>query len=85
LEHFAAKDTTLFPSNERIVGDLVKQYTEDRRAKRLYGMLNFGDWYGPSGDVWANGEYDNAYGLLLEFLRGGDERLFAFAGRRLNT
>jgi hypothetical protein len=44
---------------------------------REYGLLNWGDWYGEREVNWGNLEYDLQAGMLVQFLRTGDRRIFA--------
>ena len=58
---------------------MLDRYVDDRRQKRAYGLMNWGDWYGERRYNWGNNEYDGVHGLLghyamlgdLDFLREG--------------
>jgi PcRGLX-like N-terminal RIFT barrel domain len=47
-----------------------------RESNRMYGWMNFGDWYGERGYNAGNNEYDLAWCLGMQWMRTGDRRLF---------
>jgi hypothetical protein len=47
-----------------------------RDARRDYGMMNYGDWWGERRYNWANIEYDDAHVWMIQFARTGDMRAF---------
>ena len=51
---------------------MLDRYVDDRRQKRAYGLMNWGDWYGERRYNWGNNEYDGAHGLLGHFAMLGD-------------
>ena len=50
----------------------LDRYLDDRREKRAYGLMNYGDWFGERRYNWGNNEYDTAYGLLSHHAMLGD-------------
>ncbi len=50
-------------------------------AEEVYGVLNWGDWFGERQFNWGNNEYDSAHALFLQFARTGDARAFHAARR----
>ena len=51
---------------------MLDRYVDDRRRKRAYGLMNWGDWFGERRYNWGNNEYDGAHGLLGHFAMLGD-------------
>jgi hypothetical protein len=51
-----------------------QSHLNDRRRNRIYGWMNFGDWYGERDLNYGNNEYDLAWSLALEWMRSGDRR-----------
>ena len=51
---------------------MLERYVDDRREKRAYGLMNWGDWYGERRYNWGNNEYDGTHGLLGHFAMLGD-------------
>lgn len=47
-----------------------------RDARRDYGMMNYGDWWGERRYNWGNIEYDDAHVWMTQFARTGDMRAF---------
>ncbi len=47
-----------------------------RESNRMYGWMNFGDWYGERGYNAGNNEYDLAWCLGMQWMRTGDRRAF---------
>ncbi len=47
-----------------------------READRMYGWMNFGDWYGERGYNAGNNEYDLAWCLGMQWMRTGGRRCF---------
>ena len=50
-------------------------------ARRDYGMMNYGDWWGERGFNWGNIEYDDAHVWMVQFARTGDTRSFMLGDR----
>ena len=47
-----------------------------RESNRMYGWMNYGDWYGERGYNAGNNEYDLAWCLGMQWVRTGDPRFF---------
>ena len=47
-----------------------------RELDRMYGWMNFGDWYGERGYNAGNNEYDLAWCLGMQWMRTGDRQYF---------
>ncbi len=50
--------------------------TQARESNRMYGWMNFGDWYGERGYNAGNNEYDLAWCVGLQWMRTGDRQYF---------
>lgn len=50
----------------------VLGYLKARDARRDYGLMNYGDWWGERVHNWANLEYDDTHVFLRHFARTGD-------------
>jgi hypothetical protein len=62
----------LFDDYEKLVEDGFLQLEKNRREKREYGWMNYGDWFGERRFNWGNHEYDLMGALALQFARTGD-------------
>ncbi len=49
----------------------LEAWLRQQRTFHADGFLNYGDWFGERGVNWGNGEYDSAYGLLLQAVQTG--------------
>jgi hypothetical protein len=54
-------------------------YIANREENHLYGMLNFGDWWGERVINWGNSEYDTQHAFLMQFARTGNWRYYRAA------
>ena len=79
----AGPEQKVYPSYDEMFTDAVGRYLGRRERYRLYGLLNFGDWWFGPGRYrsWGNIEYDMQHAFLLQWVRGGDLRFF-FAGEQ---
>ena len=68
-----------FPQYDSVMADGLEKYLEHREKYREFGMLNYGDSFGEREIHWTNMEYDFPYGMLIHFLRTGDERFYRLA------
>jgi hypothetical protein len=59
----------------------VETYIKSRDARRDYGLMNYGDWWGERGYNWANIEYDDAHVWMVHFARTGDMRALTLGDR----
>lgn len=59
----------------------VVNYIKARDARRDYGMMNYGDWWGERGFNWGNIEYDDAHVWMMHFARTGDMRALMLGDR----
>ena len=75
----APRDPENFPTYEAHADRNFATYRRQREARRDYGMLNFGDWFGERGVHWGNSEYDNTATFLLQYVRSGDQECFFLA------
>ncbi|MBM3465937.1 MAG: hypothetical protein FJX76_27935, partial [Armatimonadetes bacterium] len=66
---------------ERWLTSARGRFLADRKARRAYGMMNYGDWFGERRYNWGNMEYDTPWVFLNEFLRGGHAQWFELAFR----
>ncbi len=57
----------------------MELFKAHRESYREYGMLNYGDSFGEREVHWTNEEYDFTCGMLIHFLRTGDERFYEMA------
>lgn len=62
----------VFDAYERMADAGLAQLEKNRRQKREYGWMNFGDWHGERHFNWGNHEYDMMGALALQFARTGD-------------
>jgi len=71
------------PAYDAMFSRALEGYLGRRERYRLYGLLNFGDWwFGPGRyQPWGNIEYDMQHAFLLQWVRGGDLRFF-FSGEQ---
>jgi len=76
LGEFPPADESKYGGYDAWVRRALSAHLRRRDRVREYGMLNYGDWYGERNVNWGNLEYDLAYGLFLQYLRGGDRRFF---------
>lgn len=79
----AGPDQSVYPDYDETFSAAMDAYLANREQHRLYGMLNFGDWwFGPgSNRTWGNIEYDTQHAFLMQWVRGGDLRFF-FGGEQ---
>ncbi|MBM4084221.1 MAG: hypothetical protein FJ272_05475 [Planctomycetes bacterium] len=70
----AARDQ--FPGYDEALKAAAEVVPAARLAKREFGMMNFGDWYGERVWNWGNLEYDAAHGMLTQFARTGEAVFF---------
>ncbi|MGI6355036.1 MAG: hypothetical protein ACOX6W_08075 [Lentisphaeria bacterium] len=75
----AVRNTEKFKYYEETIDRKIVAYAAAREKQRDYGLMNFGDWYGERGANWGNSEYDTQSGLLLQFVRSGNEDAFFLA------
>lgn len=68
-----------FAQYDEYMSNSLELYMEHREKFREYGMLNYGDSFGEREIHWTNMEYDFPYGMLIHFLRTGDERFYQLA------
>ncbi len=76
---FLPADSDRYPEYERGVEQTYQQILAQRKKRREYGFMSFGDctfeWgYGPSYTYWSNEEYDHHHGYAIQYLRSGDPR-----------
>lgn len=60
-----------FPGYNERMAQMVSKMPVERDARREYGMMNYGDWYGERVWNWGNLEYDLGHALLMQFFRTG--------------
>ena len=70
-----------FKEYDQMMLEGFEMYENHRESYLEYGMLNYGDSFGERDIHWTNQEYDFPYGLLIHFLRTGDQRFYQI-GRR---
>ncbi len=68
-----------FPKYDAYMDNSLQLYLNHRESYRDYGMLNYGDSFGENNIHWMNLEYDFHYGLMIHYLRTGDERFYDLA------
>ena len=68
-----------FPEYEAMVKRIAAAFHRDREAKREYGMLNYGDYYGERLWNWGNIEYDTQHGFLMQFARTANPDYYRLA------
>ncbi len=68
-----------FPKYDEYMDNSLGLYLNHRESYRDYGMLNYGDSFGENNIHWMNLEYDFHYGLMIHYLRTGDERFYELA------
>jgi len=73
----------LFPRTEGVWDDYeeffeksFENHLADRRQRRTYGWMHFGDWHGERSLNYGNNEYDLNWGLGVQWMRTGDRRYF---------
>lgn len=76
---FHPTDPQIFPRYEKAVDRAYDVFMKRRRDRKQFGMENFGDdtfeWgYGPAYTFWSNQEDDRTHGMLMQYVRSGDER-----------
>ncbi len=69
----------VFDGYEKIVEDGLKTLEDNRRQKREYGWMNYGDWHGERHFNWGNHEYDMMGALALQFARTSDPKWLQWA------
>lgn len=95
LGHYAAADEAAFGDLEAVIRNPIEYLMTAQAQSRWYGFFDYGDvqtcyatfhhhdrWESDFGRWgWANGDQVGRlnYALMLQFLRTGDRRLFAFA------
>ncbi len=79
LNPIGARRDSPLPDYEALTDRAIESFHQDRERFRVYGQVNFGDWYGESAWSWGNNEYDPSYCAYTEFLRGGDPRWATWA------
>lgn len=72
-------ECTDFPEYDRLMKENLEKYMEHRENYREYGMLNYGDSFGERNIHWTNMEYDFPYGMIIQYLRTGDEQYYWLA------
>ncbi len=72
----APRDPQRFKLYEEAVDKNIAAYRDERRRRRDFGILNFGDWYGERGTNWGNIEYDTQHAFFLEYIRSGNPDAF---------
>lgn len=68
-----------FPNYDEYMSNSMELYLNHREKYREYGMLNYGDSFGEREIHWTNMEYDFPFGVIIHFLRTGDERFLEAA------
>lgn len=68
-----------FPKYDEYMDNSLNLYLNHRESYRDYGMLNYGDSFGENNIHWMNLEYDFHYGMMIHYLRTGDERFYDLA------
>ncbi|NLC58598.1 MAG: hypothetical protein GX774_17335 [Armatimonadetes bacterium] len=66
---------------DRLAAAAFTALREGIETEGLYGLLNWGDWFGERVYNWGNNEYDTAHALFLQLARTGDARYFHVARR----
>ena len=77
----ATKKDSPHPDYEALMDGAFEQWVRQRDERHEYGFTNFGDTYSDVECFWSNSEYDSAFCLYMEFLRGGDPRLYLLANQ----
>ncbi len=70
------KTPGVWDSYETFFDSGFKGLVQARESDRMYGWMNFGDWYGERGYNAGNNEYDLAWCLGLQWMRTGDRQYF---------
>lgn len=68
-----------FTSYDAYMENSLQLYIEHQKSYREYGLLNYGDSFGEGNIHWTNLEYDFHYGLLIHYLRTGNEHFYQLA------
>ncbi|MCP4640127.1 MAG: hypothetical protein GY851_06835 [bacterium] len=71
-----AKAPGVWDSYESFFDGGFECLTQARESNRMYGWMNFGDWYGERGRNAGNNEYDLAWCLGMQWMRTGDRRCY---------
>ncbi|MBT3289812.1 MAG: hypothetical protein HN380_20880, partial [Victivallales bacterium] len=72
LRRIAVSTRDQIPGYDETVAAALQNLPASRDARREYGMMNFGDWYGERRWNWGNLEYDTGHAWLTQFARTGD-------------
>lgn len=64
---------------DEYISNSLDAHLESKDQLRLYGFLNYGDWFGERGRNWGNNEYDLPHALFSQFARTGDRRFYRAA------
>ncbi|MBT3291873.1 MAG: hypothetical protein HN380_31310, partial [Victivallales bacterium] len=67
LRRIAVSTRDQIPSYDETVAAALQSLPASREARREYGMMNFGDWYGERRWNWGNLEYDTGHAWLTQF------------------
>ena len=76
-----AKEDSPHPGYEALMDGAFERWVRHRDDRHEYGFASFGDTYSDVELFWSNSEYDSALCLYMEFLRGGDPRLYLLANQ----
>jgi len=74
---FVPAGTGRTPWYDEVCDRVYRSYTTARNGARMYGMLNFGDYWGERKVNWSNGEYDHHHTMAQVFVRSADPRWFS--------
>lgn len=72
MGQFIPKTAGRTPRYDEVCDRVLRSYNGTIENGHMYGMLNFGDWWGERGANWANGEYDNHHAAAQLFARAND-------------
>ena len=71
-----AADPKKFLGYDALIDEFLEFHLRDREKQRAYGLMNYGDWYWASNDMWGNLEYDMPRCFFAQYFRSGDRRYF---------
>ncbi|MGD9497084.1 MAG: hypothetical protein AB7Y46_12375, partial [Armatimonadota bacterium] len=72
LGEFIPKTAGRTPRYDEVCDRVLRSYSGTIENGHMFGMLNYGDWWGERGANWANGEYDNHHAAAQLFARADD-------------
>jgi len=79
LRGLAVRTREQFAGYDEALAAMIDRYHDVTDARREYGMMNYGDWFGERRYNWGNLEYDLHHSLFTQFARTGDARFFRAA------